>query len=241
MTENDYSEQEISLIDLYRIFIKNLLFIIITSLVFLSMSTIYAFFIVTPTYTSQADVMVQVELSNVNTSNATFDYSTAFRLIDTISELMKKEIVLLDVQYELQNQGYIISLNELRSGTTITSSSNSYFINVEFEHTNPQLTKVVADELINSVIKITNEEDAFPVLTNKIRRTSFASLGTYSSPNKLLYSMIGLVIGGMISVGFVFLKEFLSQSFRSKEDLEQALNLQVIGIIPKIDLKRNAK
>ncbi|MFH1678890.1 MAG: GNVR domain-containing protein [Candidatus Omnitrophota bacterium] len=63
-----------------------------------------------------------------------------------------------------------------------------------------------------------------------------------TKPNKVKIDFLGLMLGGMIGFGCVYLVEYTDQSFKTAEDLKQAFNLPVFGTISKIitqkDLKR---
>lgn len=238
MKNNELSNQEsISILDLLQILKINLLFIISITLTFFLISTIYAWYIATPDYISKADVMVQVEQS-ATTSDPNFDLVNAFRLIDTIAELMEKEIILNNAINSLEQLGYDnLDDQYLRRGLTVKSSSTSYFINISFIDENPMLAKDVVDEVIDAVIEETNVSDAFPVLTDKIRRTSFASQATYNSPNKILTSIFGLFFGVIFSTGIIVIKNLLSNQFKNREEIEQTLDVQVLGVIPLMEFK----
>jgi capsular polysaccharide biosynthesis protein len=230
-------KNEISLLEIYFMIVDNILgIVIITSLIFLS-SLSYSLFLVEPDYRSNADVMVQVEQTSSQT-NTNYDFVNAFRLIDTIAELMKKDIILINARDKLVDLGYSgIDLKYLRDGLNIKTSTSSYFINISFIDVNKDLAKDAVDSIIEATLQETNHEDAFPVLTDKIRRTSFANQASYNSPNIFLYSVLGITIGLVISLAIVFSKEFLSAKFRSKEEIERELEITVIGTIPKKYIK----
>ena len=231
-------QQEISLLDLWHIFIRHIWFIILITSIFFIAAASYAWFIVTPDYISNADVMVQLEQDSGTTTDPNFDLVNAFRLIDTVAELMEKDIILENALSRLEALGYTgLTISDLRSGLTVTSSSTSYFINISYVDADTELARVAVDAVIEAVIEETDTPDAFPVLTDKIRRTSMASEARYNSPNKILFAAIGLVLGGIVSVGIVFTKEMLSTHFRSKDEVEAVLNLQVLGVIPKMEYK----
>lgn len=224
---------EFSILDLWHIFIRNIWLIIITSSIFFIVSVIYVFYIVTPDYKSSADVMVQVEQDSGTNSDPNFDLVNAFRLIDTVAELMEKEVVLENAINRLESIGYQdLTANYIRDGLIINTSSSSYFINISFVDENRALAKDAVDSIIEAVIEETDIADAFPVLTDKIRRTSFASDAEYNSPNKILISSLGLLVGLLISLGFVTTRDFFSMKFRSTEEIEETLKLQVLGVIP---------
>jgi capsular polysaccharide biosynthesis protein len=50
-------------------------------------------------------------------------------------------------------------------------------------------------------------------------------------------AILGFVIGAVASIGLVLLFDLFSTSFKSKEEIEKTLNLQIIGIIPQMDTK----
>ncbi|MGA0351422.1 MAG: YveK family protein [Acholeplasmataceae bacterium] len=231
-------QQEISLLDLWHIFIRHIWFIILITAIFFIAAVSYAWFIVTPDYISNADVMVQIEQDSGTTADPNYDLLNAFRLIDTVAELMEKDVILENTLLRLEAMGYTdLTISDLRSGLSVTSSSTSYFINISFVDTDTELARTAVDAVIEAVIEETDTPDAFPVLTDKIRRTSMASEARYNSPNKVLFAAIGFVLGGIVSVGIVFTKEMLSTHFRSKDEVEAVLNLQVLGVIPKMEYK----
>ena len=102
---------------------------------------------------------------------------------------------------------------------------------------NKALASATVDAIIEAVIEETDVADAFPVLANKIRRTSYASEAEYNSPNKILITFGGLILGLILSVGFIVSREALSTHFKSKEEIEKVLNFNVIGLIPLMDSK----
>ena len=62
MNENQKNfQQELSFLDFWHIFTRNIIFISLTTIFFLVLSFIYGWIILTPNYVSNADVMVQVE------------------------------------------------------------------------------------------------------------------------------------------------------------------------------------
>ena len=242
--QNKELNNEISLVELWSIFINHIKFIVIFTTIIFVFSIIYVNLIITPDYVSNADLMVQVEQDTSSSNNQNFDLVNAFRLIDTVAELMEKDVILNNAIERLKLLGYDnIDVEFLREGLSVRTSSTSYFINVSFVDKEQELAKVSVDAIIEAVIEETDLDDAFPVLEDKIRRTSFASEPVYNSPNKTLFSLIGFILGLLISTGIVFSKEFLSTHFKSKDEVESVLEIPVIGVIPlkEVKEKRNGK
>lgn len=235
---NSKPNQDLTILDLWYIFKNNLLLIIISSIFCFLLFFIYSTYVLTPNYLSGADVMIQVEQDQSVSNNNDFDLVNAFRLIDTVAELMEKDIVLSNAVSRLEALGYdSVDTSYIRDGLLVSSSSTSYFINISYVDVDKEFSRDTVDSVIDAVIEITDVENAFPVLTNKIKRTSFSSEAVYHSPNKLAYSITGILLGALISFGYAIFKEVLSTEFRNKEEVENLLDLQVLGIIPWMNIK----
>ena len=125
-------EKGLSLIELVNLLLKNWLFIGISTVLIAAVAFIYAFRIATPMYESKSDIIVQVESSG----ELGFDYNTALRLVPSIAEFMKKDIVLDDV---IETLNLDMSTSALRNGLTITSSNTTFFVYVTYQNEDPEL------------------------------------------------------------------------------------------------------
>lgn len=61
------------------------------------------------------------------------------------------------------------------------------------------------------------------------------------SPNKKLILFISGLLGILISLAFIYLREFLSGKIGSRSQLEKLTNLPIIGVIPKIQYQKGAQ
>lgn len=235
MQENEQFEKnnEISLLDLVDVFTKNIIWIIISALFFGILAGVYVFVIANPRYQSRADVMVQVPVAT--TTDTGYDYVNAHRLISTIAQLMDRDIVLEEVIDALPQ--YDLSVENIRGRLTITTSANSFFITISFVATDSNLSRDVVNEVINAAIHISNTDPAFSSLSGKISRTSTAKDGLYHSPNKILFMAVGLILGAVFGYGAALMKVLSNNSFKTKEQLEGAFGIQVLGVVPKFDLE----
>jgi capsular polysaccharide biosynthesis protein len=223
---------EITLLDIYRIIKKNLIMIFSLTFLFGILASLYVFFLVDETYKSNAFVMVQIR--NEGSSNNEFDLANAQKLLQTAADLIKMPVVLERVIINLELD---LSVKELQDNLSVSSSSSSYFINVSYVSTDPALAKVIVNEVINEAIVFADAE--IPILATNIIRTSFAQDGTYHEPNKILFAFIGLLLGGIAGVGIAFIKELMNNTFKYKDQLENVLGIQVLGVIPEFDIKES--
>jgi len=135
----------------------------------------------------------------------------------------------------IQDLDLDITAAQLKNNLTVSSSTTSYFINVSYLSGNPEESKEIVNAVIDSAIAFANDNVA--ILEDNIIRTSTANNGVYDSPNKILYVVIGLILGGIVGVGFSFLQEMFNNTFRTKEQLETAFGIQVLGVIPEFEIK----
>jgi capsular polysaccharide biosynthesis protein len=221
---------EISLMDLFKILRSNLVLIILSTLLIGLIAGLYAYLIADPQYKSNAYVMVQVQVES-GTDNS-FDLVNAQRLMATAADLIAMPIVLEKVINDLNLD---LTVKQLNENLTVTSSTTSYFINIAYLSEDPSLAISVVNEVIDEAISFANTNVA--ILKDNIIRTSTAQEAVYDSPNKILYVVIGFILGGIAGVGIAFVKELFNNTFRTKEQLETAFGIQVLGVIPEFEVK----
>lgn len=230
MNEIIDQSNEISLLEIYRIIKKNLIMIFSLTFLFGVLAGLYVFLLVEETYQSNAYVLVQVR--NEGSPTNEFDLNNAQKLLETAAQLIKMPVVLNRV---ITNNNLNIELKDLQKNLSVTSSNSSYFINVSFESVDKELAKDIVNAVIDEAISFADTE--IPILSENIIRTSFAETGEYHSPNKVLYIFIGLILGGIVGVGISFIKELMNNTFKYKDQLENSLGIQVLGVIPEFEIK----
>lgn len=223
-------ENEISLLDLYKILRNNLVLILTLTFLIGAIAGAYAFLVADPKYKSNAYVMVQVQVENPGGNS--FDLINAQRLLATAADLISMPVVLDKVIEELELD---MTPNQLKRNLTVSSSNTSYFINVSYISEDNIQSKEVVNAVISAAIEFADENVL--ILKDNIIRTSYADNGVYDSPNKALYVVIGLILGGILGVGIAFIKEMFNNTYRSKDQLEAAFGIQVLGVIPEFEVK----
>ena len=53
-----------------------------------------------------------------------------------------------------------------------------------------------------------------------------------SAPNKLLNIVISILLGGIVSLAFVFVKELFNNKYQSASEMEKHLGVKVIAAVP---------
>ncbi len=217
----EQQEMEISLSDIINIVKKNILLEIVIGLLFLIAGVVYTYVLVEPTYESSATIFV----SKASKDENDFDYSTANNLMESIVDMVKEEIILKGI-----SDKYNIKSEKLKENLHVTSSKNSYFIKIAYEGTDKYKTADIANDVVDKLVEVSNS-GVIEALQNSISITTYATVGEYASPNKVLYLVLSVVIGGVVACAVVFVKELTDKKFKTHEEVEKYLNVNVLGTL----------
>ena len=193
---------------------------------------VYTYVVVTPKYTAETSIIVQVDFEVSDTSQQSA-ISIAQNLIATYKEFVISNLVLETVLEDIDGlENY--STSTLEKSISISSQSNVLIIYISVENEDPALAAEIANALINNSIEIADDsEQGYVLLQNKLKVLDVAELPeAASSPNKILNVVISILLGGIIALAFVFVKEAFSNKYQSSSEMEKHLGIKVIGAVP---------
>lgn len=230
-------EETISLQDLYKIIRKRLVLIVSMTVIAMLISAIISFFLLTPIYQSSTQILVNQQQKKVQDIElGAQDIQTNLQLINTYNVIIKSPAILSKVIEELDLQ---VMPEQLTGQITVSNEQNSQVVNISVQDADP----VRAANIANTVAQVFQKE--IPVLMNvdNVNILAPAELVENPSPvkpNKTLNIAIAAVVGLMIGVGLAFLLEYLDTTIKTEQDVEDILQLPIIGLISPIsdnDLK----
>lgn len=225
-------EEEISLVELFDILKKNMLLIIITTILTTIIAAMYTFFIVTPMYQSSTEILV-TQRADEGTSVSQADINTSLSLINTYEDIIRNDVILDPVIDELHLD---TTTGKLRNSVNIRVNDQSQVFSLQVEDENPYQ----AAEIANTTAAIFQEEIYDIMNVDNVTIISQAEPNIQpASPNNLLNVIIGLLLGAMIGIGLVFLKELTDNSVKSPEYVERTTgwaNLGQVNTFSKNDL-----
>ena len=227
MEENN----SITLKEIGRVLFKNTLSISIIVLVTTIIGAVYTFALTTPKYSSTASIIVQVP---VGSSNSQYDIVSSLRYVDTVLDAITENTILKPVAEKND-----ISLNRLTGMVSVSNATNSSLIRISITCDDPLLSQKLANDVAAQVIAEAREGGVLFFAVNCISQSGEALAGRYTSPNKTLYLIVSVIIGFVLAVCVVFIKEFMSNKFKTKEEVEQILNNHVIGYFVDKKIKNN--
>jgi capsular polysaccharide biosynthesis protein len=222
-------EETISLQELFKTLKKRMGLIALITIIAITISGVVSFWILTPIYQTSTQILVtqtKQEQSQFNTQ----DIQANLQLINTYNQIIKSPAILAIVKEELDLERSVSALN---NQVTVDSAQNSQVVNISVQDENPKMAVDLANKIatvFQSEIKILMNVDNVNILTP-------AEIGSNPSPVKpdpMLNMAIAAVIGLMLGVGIAFLLEYLDTTMKTEQDIEDLLELPILGLISPI-------
>jgi len=223
--------ETISLQELFSILRKSLWRILALTIVIALISFAVSTFLIKPTYQAGTQILVTPKKQENDVIDAS-QVQSSVTLVNTYRVIIKSPAILEKVQAEVENSPKKIdTLNDM---ITVESEQNSQVINVSVQNTDAALASNVA----NSVAKVFSEDITDLMNVDNVKVLSVSGIPTAPvSPNILLNTAIAAVVGFLLGIGLAFLREVLDRRIRTEEQVQQILDLPVLGSIPDIDSK----
>ena len=226
-------EEGMTLQELFKIVWLNKFLIILVTLWVMVIGIVYTYVVVTPQYTAKTSLMVQVDVETSGTSEQSA-ISIAQNLIVTYKEFVVSNLVLESVIEDIDELSDY-SISALKNDISISTTSGVLIIYISVENASPELAVEIANTLINNSIEIADDEESgFLLLQNKLKVLDVArdQDTRLTSPNKMLNVVISILLGGILSLGFVFVKELFNNKYQSASEMEKHLGIKVIAAVP---------
>lgn len=215
--------EEINLKELFDYFIDKLRYIIIATLVCCLIGGIYTKFLTIPMYKSSTTVILGSNQEGTGITQS--DISINNNLVSTYAEIIKSRRVLEQVQKEL-NESY--TYKELASEISVSSINNTQIIKITVEDNNALNAKIIAN-LVAKVFTVEVPElynlDNVHILDVAIEEDEPYNINVAKS------SIIGGVLGLVISSGIFFVIYYFDRTAKSVEQVEEVLQMPILGSV----------
>jgi capsular polysaccharide biosynthesis protein len=225
-------EETISLKELFQTLKKRFTLIIIITAIATATSGIVSYFLLTPIYQSSTQILVNQSKSDQQVYNPG-ELQTNLQLINTYTVIIKSPAILDKVINQEKLDMSAGALNEL---VTVSSEQNSQVVNITVQNEDPQKAAAIA----NAVAKTFQTEISKIMNVDNVTILTQAQIGEDPSPikPKPAFNMaIALVVGLMAGVGVAFLLEYLDNTIKTEQDIENQLGLPVLGAITTINME----
>ena len=229
-------EETISLKEIFEILRKHLSTILISMFVGLGLAGFVTFFVMTPQYSSRAQLIV-AQTQNENSANNLNDVNYNLQMLNTYKDIIKEGDSLATTVSERLSSEFDINMSpsEIKNHLEVEQSQNS------------QMFSIVAtsDQAINSEHIANTAAEVFQetvkdVLVNVDKITILSKATAKSrpdSPNNKLNLAIGLVLGLIVGVGLAFIMELFDRTVKDSKFVTDELEMTVLGSVPQMTAK----
>lgn len=218
---------EIRIDDFISILKKNFKLGICITFLSTILSVYIAFVLIEPVYQANTKIFVgkeATEQSDEKYSNN--DVQMYQQLLKTYAELIKTNDLLED---SIRYQNYDIKSSDILKKLTVTPKADTQILEISYRNKDKVLARdilsLITDELISESSRLIPNGKLEVVETVRIPEKPI-------SPNKKLIVIIGFSIGILLTIGIVFIKNFIADPFKNNDEIEEMLSVPVIGMIP---------
>ena len=223
--------------DFYRLLIRNLWLITITTLISLSISIAITF--TTPkSYTAQAQLFVSIPPAAIDIGLLATGGNFTQQRVKTYANVINGPDTLKPV---IETLGLDISWFDLAKKVKGSAPLDTSLINLSVSDESPELAAALANAIgkqFESTAAFLEVEDALGSSPVKVTLAKYAVVPeSPSSPKPLLNFLLGLILGFGIGVGIGILRQIFDDTVKNEEQLNETGLLGAIGFDPEAGSK----
>ena len=228
------NEEVIKIEDIIYALKKRWKMIVGITLTFTLIAGLVTFFVIKPKYETKVRVFIGKEGATPDTGvdYSSGDLSFYQDLVGTYIEILKNndsiKMALKDIKQE-DTQG---NINRVLAGLSVSQSGTTQIMDIKYTTTD-------MSEIIPVIESVT---DQFIVKSKQLIKNGNVEILENAkipsgpiSPNKPLNVIIGFMLGLMVAIGLAFLLEYLDNTVKTTEELENLLGMPVLADIPRVD------
>lgn len=186
-----------------------------------------AVFRLQPSYQASAKIFAGKE-ENIQSAYSTSDLATYRDMLNAYVEVIKTDDFLNSV---LKKIGVDKSAAQVKGGLGFTPSSSAPILEISYRSSNPEDAKMIVEGISTEF-----GEQVQEIIINTYTRVIESVKVRTILPNKSKVIIVAFMAGLLLSLGIVFVLDYLDNTIKTKEDLEKiSLDIPVIGIIPHGD------
>ena len=180
-------------------------------------------FVMTPIFTAENSMLVLTKETTLSSladlqmgSQLTGDYTvltTSRPVLETVIENLE-----LDMEYQ-----------DLKKLISISNPNDTRILVISVEHPSPQMALDIVREVANEASEYIG--DTMEVVPPKIIDEGVLPTKK-TSPSTAKNTLIGILLGGILSAGIIVLRVVLDDTIKSEEDIEKHLGLSTLSAVP---------
>lgn len=226
--------EEIDLKEVFRTFLNKKFQVLLILELCVIAGVIYTFNFVTPKYTSNATLILtsvntyktDSETSSVDATAIDRDISVNSKLVSTYSELIKSKNILRQVKEMLDIE---MDEDDLKKEINVSTVEDTEIIQISVTDEDPEQ----AAEIANSIAYIFKDQVKNYFDIENVQMVDSAEAD--DEPSNIHHKRdiaIFLLVGMVVSAGYVLIVNMLDTTIKNVEDIETITNHIVLAIIP---------
>lgn len=227
MKEN--KEIGIDVVQLFKILWKKKIIILLTAIVAAVLAFGVSSFVLKPEYSSTTRIYVVSRNQSENAGLTNQDLQAGSYLVKDYKEIILSQDVLEKV---ISNLKLDQTVKELTKKIQVTVPVDTRIVSIIVEDEHPEEASRIANALrevaAEKIIKVTRVSD---VTTLEEARPAL----TPSSPNIRRNTVLAFLVGGVAMIVSVLLLELLDDRVKRPEDVEEVMQVALLGIVPDLN------
>lgn len=218
-------KEKFDLVKLLNILKKNIKLLVILPAICLVVSAPLTFFVMPDKYTASTQILVNMKKSS---SDLAFqNVQSSLQSVNTYTEIIKSPRILDKVAREFDGE---YTTTELNSFLKVTNQTNSQIITVSVTTGN----KSESEKIVNRISKVfAHDMPKIMSVDNVTILSSAHDNAVKVSPIISVNLVISIIVGIVLAILIIFLKELLDKRIKTEEDVEAQLGLPILGSIQK--------
>lgn len=228
------NEENINIIEILDALKKRWKIIVGITLAFTIITGVISFFVISPKYEVTTKLFIGKENKKTQEYNNN-DVMMYQKLLTTYAEVAQTDDL---IKKSLNKANINEKVIDVKKHLKITPRQDTQILEISYTGKDPSedvnIVKSLTDEFIKEAKKL--------IPSGNIQIVEKAAYPDKPvSPNKTLNILIAFILGLMVSVGISLLLEFMDNTFKSKEEVEKALDVPVLGTIPELSSENLAE
>lgn len=223
-------EEEITLDlkDIFDILKKRIKLIVAVTLISTFAAGIVSFFVLPPTYEATVSVFIgkSLETGEQAVRYESSDIMMYQKLIKTYARIAKLNDV---AEKAVKDLGGNYIAKDLQKSIKVVPQSDTQILDIKMENKDPQEAKKIVEAVTKSFIAKAKQT----IPNGNVQILDKAKVPEKPiKPKKALNVAIAFFLGLMVSVGIVFILEYMDNTIKTEDDIEKYLEIPVIGMVP---------
>ncbi len=220
-------EKERSL-PIFKLIYKNLLLIIMVTILTALMGLGYCVWRVKPTYTASKSVILRTTMSDDTQSNLSNQAQLAKIYLETIAKVIKSPDMVTDYNNAYNNGNEKIS----RGAIGVNYGEQSFIFSITYTDYSEDLAIEKLDSLIDTFSASARFQEFVPAESSQLIHTQ-KDCDITKSTSYVKYTAIGGLLGLVITVAGVILVYMFDNTIKDRDEYEEFTGSTVIALIPK--------